>query len=69
MFLVCSPPSVPIPGVGKSQFETRLNDFFFLSGGTGRVEVRTSGRGGGGGYDSCSKADEASSKDLARTGI
>src|SRR5277367_5984812 len=61
MFLVCSP--------GKSQLETRENDFFLRSG--GRVDWRTSGKGGGGGcsFSMALNVAEASVKLFARTGM
>jgi hypothetical protein len=61
MFLVCSP--------GNSQLETRENDFFLRSG--GRVDWRTSGKGGGGGcsFSVALNVAEASVKLFARTGM
>jgi hypothetical protein len=61
MFLLCSP--------GKSQLETRENDFFLRSG--GRVDWRTSGKGGGGGssFSIALNVAEASVKLFARTGM
>ncbi len=60
MFLVCSP---------KSQLDTRENDFFFRN--IGRVDWRTSGKGGGGSFSFSLALNvaEASVKLFARTGM
>jgi len=52
---------------GNSQLETREKDFFFRSGGRGRM----SGSGGGGGKGAMvrEKADETSLKDFVRRAV